>query len=85
VASWLGHGENLPITADHVTAAIPPATLAGWAAESGLPPEQLPGLLAEVLPHAVDHVTPGGEAAPGKTGELPEGTLHALVSRLFGR
>jgi uncharacterized protein YidB (DUF937 family) len=80
VASWIGFGENQPITAAHVEQAIPAETLAGWAAQSGLPAEQLPQLLAEVLPHAVDHLTPDAQLPAA-----PPVDLGGLVGRLLGR
>jgi uncharacterized protein YidB (DUF937 family) len=42
VQSWLGSGENLPLTAEHVIAAIPPEQLNAWAAHAGVTPEQVP-------------------------------------------
>ncbi len=82
VKSWLGSGENLPLTAEHVLSAIPPAQLEEWAAKTGLPPEQIAGLLAHVLPQAVDHITPNGEVPP-EDGELPD--MTTVVGRLFSR
>ena len=86
VASWIGSGENHPITADHVEQAIPAGTLQSWAAQAGLPAEQLPALLAQVLPHAVDHLTPNGQIGDTATVQDVSGSsLQGLVGRLFGR
>ena len=78
VQSWLGSGENLPLTVEHVVAAIPPQQLAALASQVGLPGDQVASVLAQVLPHAIDHATPNGEvpAAPD---------FGRLLGGLFGR
>jgi uncharacterized protein YidB (DUF937 family) len=80
VASWVGTGDNLPITAEHILTAIPPEQLDEWAAKVGVSHEQLANVLAEVLPHAIDHATPGGEMPPEGT---PAPDLSHLVGRFF--
>ena len=80
VASWVGGGENLPISAEHIMAAIPPEQLDEWAAKVGVSHEQLATVLAEVLPHAIDHATPNGELpVPG----APAPDLTSLLGRFF--
>jgi uncharacterized protein YidB (DUF937 family) len=81
VKSWVGTGANLPISAEQVAAAIPADKLQGWAQQLGVPPEAVSGLLAKVLPHAVDQATPAGTAAPEATATPDFGSL---VGRLFG-
>eukprot|EP01037_Dinobryon_pediforme_P016072 gene16071-16244_t len=78
VASWVGPGENLPIAAEHILQAIPPETLDGWAAKVGVSHEQLATVLAQVLPHAVDHATPDGTVPP-------EGAPAPDLAGLLGR
>jgi uncharacterized protein YidB (DUF937 family) len=82
VKSWVGTGANMPVSADQIASAIPADRLQGWAQQIGVAPEALTGLLAQVLPHAVDQATPNGTAEPGATA-MPD--LGALVGRLFGR
>jgi uncharacterized protein YidB (DUF937 family) len=60
VKSWVGHGDNLPITADHVTQALPPDQIAALAEKAGITPEQVSIVLAEILPHVVSRATPEG-------------------------
>lgn len=81
VESWVSHGENLPITAEHVTAAIPAETLAAWSETSGVPHDELPAKLAEILPHVVDQATPEGKLPP--EGQTPD--LSALQDKLSNR
>jgi len=82
IQSWIGGGENLPVTADQVTAALPPEQLAAWSEKLGVPQEQLAQMLAEILPHAVDHATPAG-IIPTQSSSAPD--LSGLLSRFLGR
>lgn len=82
VKSWLGSGENLPLTPEHVIAAIPPEQLEAWAAKAGISSEELAPILAHVLPHAIDHATPDGEV-PATDVPLPN--LESIIGRLFSR
>jgi uncharacterized protein YidB (DUF937 family) len=58
VRSWIGHGENKPVTPADLAAAIPPEQLQGWAAQAGTTPDALLTVLAEALPQIVDQATP---------------------------
>ena len=80
VASWVGTGDNLPIAAEHIIAAIPPEQLDEWAAKVGVSHEQLANVLAQVLPTAIDHATPGGEL-PAEGAPAPD--LSSLIGRFF--
>jgi uncharacterized protein YidB (DUF937 family) len=82
IQSWIGPGENLPVTAEQVTSAIPPEQLSHWSEKLGVAPEQLSEMLADILPHAVDHATPGGEI-PATGTAAPD--LSGLLGRLLGR
>ncbi len=60
VQSWVGHGENLPVTEAELARAFTPEDLQKWATEAGTTPEALLKVLVEALPKAVDHATPEG-------------------------
>lgn len=64
VASWLGSGENLPITTEEVMEVIDPMTMTELAGALGVPPSMLPGLIAQYLPMAVDKMSPDGRLVP---------------------
>lgn len=81
VQSWVGNGNNLAITAEHVIAAIPPDQLNAMADKVGLPHDQVAAVLAQVLPHAVDHATPDGQV-PAAAAPAPD--FGALLGKLFG-
>ena len=60
VQSWVGTGTNQPISPDEVHQAIGPDLLQQLAAKSGMSVPDLAKALAQVLPQAVDKLTPGG-------------------------
>jgi len=65
VNSWVSTGQNLPISAEQITSVLGGSSLQDMAAKLGITPEQASGQLAELLPQAVDKLTP--------TGQLPQG------------
>ena len=82
VDSWIGTGENLPLTGEHVLQALPSAQLDAWGARVGMNHQQLAGVLAQVLPHAVDHATPDG-VLPPEDKQIPD--LTSLIGRMFSK
>jgi uncharacterized protein YidB (DUF937 family) len=64
VKSWVGTGANLPISADQVHAAFDPEVIAALAAKVGMNPQDLEQKLAQALPQAINHLTPGGAVRP---------------------
>lgn len=65
VRSWVGHGENTPVTADELGRALTPEQLNDWAARSGTTPEALLAHLSTELPAAVHQATPDGVVPVG--------------------
>jgi uncharacterized protein YidB (DUF937 family) len=63
VRSWVGTGANQPITADQIHQAFGSDTVKQLAAKIGMTPEDLASKLSQILPQAVDKLTPGGVAA----------------------
>jgi len=60
VNSWIAEGPNAPVSAGQMHQAFGEQTLNELAAKAGIPPQELAEKLAQVLPHAVDALTPGG-------------------------
>jgi uncharacterized protein YidB (DUF937 family) len=60
VKSWVGTGPNQPISADDVQRTLGPDLLQQLSAKSGLSTQELAQRLSEVLPQAVDKLTPNG-------------------------
>jgi uncharacterized protein YidB (DUF937 family) len=79
VSSWVSTGENLPITADQIQAALGNDKVQQFAAKAGITPDAAKATLAEVLPTLVNKLTPDGK--------VPEssGLLGAATSFLKGK
>ena len=60
VRSWVGTGANQPITADQIHQAFGSDTVKQLAAKIGMTPEDLAAKLSQILPQAIDKLTPGG-------------------------
>ena len=76
VGSWVGTGNNLPISPDQVTQALGSDTVSKLAAQAGLDPKAAAGHLSGMLPGLVDHLTPGG-ALPDAS--ALQGSLQGLL------
>lgn len=85
IQSWVGNGQNLPISGDQVQQVLGSDAVSGLAQKVGVDPSEVSGLLAQVLPHVVNAGTPNGEVPAGGTinTESVLGTLGGLAS-LFG-
>jgi uncharacterized protein YidB (DUF937 family) len=60
VRSWVSTGPNQPISPEEVQRALGPDLLQQLSQKSGLSVEDLSRKLADVLPQAVDRMTPDG-------------------------
>jgi uncharacterized protein YidB (DUF937 family) len=61
VKSWIGNGQNLPITADQIKQVLGSDTAKQLAARFNIPIDQLSQVLAQQLPIAVDNASPNGK------------------------
>jgi uncharacterized protein YidB (DUF937 family) len=69
--SWVGKGENKPISADQVKQAADPQNLQRTADEAGISTDEAAEQLSKALPHVVDQMTPDGvlpAAEPANSG-----------------
>src|SRR6202044_416439 len=60
VQSWLGNGQNLPITEDQLKAVLGNAQVQEFARHLGLPVDQTLTVLAKYLPEIIDKASPNG-------------------------
>jgi uncharacterized protein YidB (DUF937 family) len=74
--SWVGKGENLPITASQVADVLGRKTLVAFAARARVGVGEASSVLASVLPELVDRMTPEGRL-PGK------GALEKIVESVL--
>lgn len=63
-ASWVGMGENQPISTNQIQQVLGSDQVKALAAKMGIDPNQASGLLAEYLPKVVDKLTPEGKVDP---------------------
>ncbi len=61
VKSWIGNGQNLPITADQLRQVLGNDTVRQIAAKYNIPIDQVSEVLANQLPLAVDRASPDGK------------------------
>ena len=76
-ASWVGKGENLPISADQISSVLGSGAIAEMAAKFGIDPATLSAQIAEHLPTVVDKMTPNG-AVEADSGNLLSTVLGML-------
>lgn len=76
-ASWVGKGENLPISADQISSVLGNGAIAEMAAKFGIDPATLSAQIAEHLPTVVDKMTPNG-AVEADSGNLLSTVLGML-------
>ena len=60
VRSWIGAGANQPISADQIHQVFGSDMVKELAAKVGLSPDVLAAKLSQVLPQAIDKLTPAG-------------------------
>ena len=78
--SWIGTGQNLPISADQVKQVLGAGTVADLAQKAGLGESETTGALASLLPQVIDKISPSGNV-PGAN-DL--GGALASLGKLFG-
>lgn len=61
VQSWIGTGQNLPVSAAQIQQVLGNTHVRDLAAKLGIDPNQAAAKLAAVLPHLVDQLTPNGQ------------------------
>jgi uncharacterized protein YidB (DUF937 family) len=61
VQSWIGTGQNLPVSAQQLQQVFGPGVLQGLAAKLNISPDILSQQLAHSLPTVVDKLTPQGQ------------------------
>jgi uncharacterized protein YidB (DUF937 family) len=83
VASWIGKGENLPISGDQISSVLGSGALGNIARQMGIDPEQASGQLAQLLPGLVDQLTPQGALPEGGLGNADDlmGMLGGFLKR----
>jgi uncharacterized protein YidB (DUF937 family) len=83
VSSWIGSGQNLPISADQLQSVLGSDAVAGIAAKLGINPADAMGQLSTMLPSLVDKLTPNGQTPAGGLGNM--GDLAGMLGGLLAK
>lgn len=78
--SWVGTGQNLPISADQISKVLGSGTVADLAKKAGIGEAETSSALASLLPQVIDKVTPGGNVP----GQNDLGGALASLGKLLG-
>lgn len=81
IGSWIGTGQNQPISGDQLGQVLGSDTLSDIAAQLGVQPGEAASQLSHVLPGLVDQLTPQGEAPAQGLGN--EGDLFGMLGGLL--
>jgi uncharacterized protein YidB (DUF937 family) len=76
--SWM-QGDHVPMTGNQIDQVFTPDEVSGWASQLGVDPDKMRVVLAEAMPHVVDHLTPNGQVPP----ENQSPDFSALIQRFF--
>lgn len=76
VNSWVGTGQNMPISPGQVQQGLGADVVNQLATKAGIPADQASALLARFLPQAIDRLTPGGQ--------VPQGNLAQQAIKILG-
>lgn len=81
VNSWIGSGQNMPISGDQLASVLGSGQMANIAKQLGIDPAQASGQLAQMLPGLIDKLTPHGQVPQGGLGNA--GDLMGMLGGLL--
>ena len=82
VTSWMGDGENAPVSADELTSALGEDKMGEMAAKLGVEPGEAASKLSEVMPGLMDKMSSGGGLLDSVGGA---GGVADMAKGLFGK
>lgn len=80
-ASWIGTGENMPISGEQIQSVLGGSALGDLAAKFGMSSEDVSGRLSEMLPQVVDKLTPAGKVE----GAFDMGNALGMLQGMFNK
>ena len=83
VSSWVGSGQNQPVSGDQLTDVLGADTMAELAEKLGTSQGDAAGQLSDILPDLIDRLTPQGQAPAGGLGNADDliGMLGGLLQK----
>ncbi|MEZ5650069.1 MAG: YidB family protein [Burkholderiaceae bacterium] len=82
IQSWIGSGQNLPVSADQIMQALGADKVGEMAQQAGIDTQQASGQLADLLPQLIDKITPNGQVP---SGDLDLSAVTSVLGGLFKR
>ena len=83
VNSWVGTGENQPVSPEAIQQVLGATQLGEIASRFGITSEQVSSGLATMLPELINHLTPNG-SVDANSNQLLDAGLNLLKNKLFG-
>jgi len=85
ISSWLGSGENMPISMDSITDLLGSDKISEFASQLGLSEDSAKGALSEVIPNLVDKATSGEDSLIGSMLDKVGGVDGAMdmIGKMF--
>ena len=83
VGSWIGSGQNQPVSGEQLTDVLGSDAISGLAQKLGVSPDAAAGQLSNILPGLIDQLTPNGHAPAGGLGN--SGDLMDMLGGLLKR
>lgn len=83
IGSWVGSGDNQPISGEQLGNVLGADALSGVAAKLGVDPADAASQLSNILPGLIDQLTPQGQAPAGGLGNA--GDLMGMLGGLLGK
>ena len=84
-SSWVGMGENEPISANQIQQVLGSEQVRALASKMGIDPAQASDMLAQYLPKVVDKLTPQGAIDPNANHQANLASLIPALLQSFGR
>ena len=79
IGSWIGHGQNAPVSGSQVTDVLGSDAIGKIAAQLGITHTEAADQVSQVLPQVVDQLTPQGQVPEGGLGSI--GDILAQFSK----
>ena len=81
ISSWIGTGQNQPISADQLQGVLGNDTVNQFASKFGLSRGVAGSQLAQLLPLLIDQLTPRGQVPQGNLMSIGMGLLKGFLSK----
>jgi uncharacterized protein YidB (DUF937 family) len=81
IKSWIGTGQNKPITPGQLHQALGSETIEALEKETGMPREDLLSQLSRLLPDVIDKLTPKGQMPPKELLAGPDDLQDDVAAR----